>query len=130
VISVFMERWQPEINTFHMSFNEMIITLDDVPALVGIPVMGCSVSRSWRFTDVKEMLVSLLGVSPRDALDELGLVREISIRLECLRFKFSHITDTDSGRHIQCAARTYLLYLVGYTLFSDKSGMRVSIEYL
>ena len=64
MISAFMERWQPEISTFHMSFNEMIITLDDVPVLMGIPVMGRSVSRSWRLTDVKGMLVSLLGVSP------------------------------------------------------------------
>jgi len=29
-----------------------------------------------------------------------------------------------------CATRAYLLYLVGCTLFSDKSGTRVFVEYL
>jgi len=28
------------MNTFHVSFGEMTITLDDVPTLVGITVMG------------------------------------------------------------------------------------------
>jgi len=57
-----MERWQLETNTLHMLFGEMTITLDDVPALMGIPVMGRSVSKPWRLTDVKRILVSLLSV--------------------------------------------------------------------
>ena len=115
-----MERWQPETNAFHMPFGEMTITLDDVPALMGIPVLDRSVSKPRRLTDAKEMLVSLLGVSPRDAKDELGLMRGSSVRLKWLRSKFSHITDADSGRRIQSAARAYLLYLAGCILFSDK----------
>ena len=38
LVSSFVERWQPETNTFHMPFDEMTITLDDVDALLGIPV--------------------------------------------------------------------------------------------
>ena len=68
-----MEQWQPETNAFHMSFREMTVTLDDVSTLVGIPVMGMDMPR--RMTDARVMLVSLIGVSPRDAQDELGLVR-------------------------------------------------------
>jgi len=108
----------------------MTITLDDVPTLVGIAVMGRSVSRPQILTDAKDMLVNLLGVSEQDARDELGLVRGSSVRLEWLRFKFSYVTDAHSGRQIHCAARAYLLYLLGCTLFSDKSGTRVSVEYL
>ena len=76
------------------------------------------------------MLVSLLVVSPQEADDELGMVRGSSVRLEWLRSNFSNIMDFALDRHIQCTARAYLLYLVGCTLFSDKSGMRVSIDYL
>lgn len=29
-----------------------------------------------------------------------------------------------------CAARAYLLYFLGYTLFGDKRGTRVTVDYL
>ncbi|RXH69503.1 hypothetical protein DVH24_037287 [Malus domestica] len=34
VVSAFVERWQPETNTFHLPFGEMTITLDDVSNLI------------------------------------------------------------------------------------------------
>jgi len=70
------------MNTFHMLFGEMTFTLDDVLTLVGITVMGRSVSRPRRLTDTKDVLVNLLGVSEQDARDELGLVCGSSVRLE------------------------------------------------
>jgi len=79
----------------------MTITLDNVPALVGIPVLiVLRADRPGRLTNAKGMLVSLLGVPPRDAHDELGLVHGTSVRLEWLRSKLSHITDADSRRRI------------------------------
>jgi len=119
-----------ETNTFHMSFGEQTITLDDVPKLVVISVMGCLVNTPQRITDVFELVVSLLGVSTREATDELGLVWGNSVRLEWLRSKFFDVTDANLDRRIECTIRAFLLYLVGCTLFSDKSGARVSIYYL
>ena len=88
-----MEQWQPETNTFHMPFGEMTITLEDVPTHVGILVMGRSVNLSQRITDSRELLVSLLGVSPGEVKDELGLVQGNSVRLEWFRSKFCNVTD-------------------------------------
>ena len=82
VISAFVERWQPEMNTFHMSFGEMTITLDDVPTLVRITVMSHSVSRPRRLTNAKDVHVNLHCVSEQDARDELGLICGSSVRLE------------------------------------------------
>ena len=62
-----MKQWQPETNTFHMSFGEMTITLDDVPTLVSITVMGHSVSRPQRLTNAKDVLVNLLSMLEQDA---------------------------------------------------------------
>ena len=125
-----MERWQPETNIFHMLFGEITITLDDILTLVGIIVMGCSVNKPRRLTDVKDVLVNLLGVLEQDGRDELGLVCGSLVRLKWLRFKFSYITDAQSGRQFQCATGAYLLYLMGCTLFSDKSITSVFVEYL
>ena len=44
LVLAFVEKWQLETNTFHMPYGEMTITLDDVGILVGIPVVGQSVS--------------------------------------------------------------------------------------
>ena len=57
-----------------MSFGEITITLNDVPILVGISVIGRSVNTPKRITDVEEMFVSLLGVSPQDSHYELDMI--------------------------------------------------------
>lgn len=68
VVSAFVERWQPETNTFHMPYSEMTITLDDVGAILVIPVTGNSVSTDSLSVE-REMspVSSALGVSPEDA---------------------------------------------------------------
>ncbi|KAI8023953.1 Perakine reductase [Camellia lanceoleosa] len=44
VVSSFVERWQPETNTFHLTVGEMTITLDDVATILGLPIVGKSIS--------------------------------------------------------------------------------------
>ncbi|XP_028070433.1 protein MAIN-LIKE 1-like [Camellia sinensis] len=50
--------------------------------------------------------------------------------MEWLRNKFSGCKDSDTEESIVCAGRAYLLFLLGCTLFSDKSGTRVPVVYL
>lgn len=44
LISAFVDRYQPDTNTFHMPFGELTITLDDVGTILGIPLTGRSIS--------------------------------------------------------------------------------------
>ena len=39
-IQAFVERWQPDTNTFHLPFGEVTITLNDVRTILGVPVEG------------------------------------------------------------------------------------------
>ena len=66
VVSAFVERWQPETNNFHMPYSEMIITLDDVGTILGIPVTGKSVSANSLSVE-RAMSSSAMGVSTEDA---------------------------------------------------------------
>ncbi|CAI0382800.1 unnamed protein product [Linum tenue] len=40
LITTFVERWQPDTNTFHMPFGEMSILLHNVHHILCIPVGG------------------------------------------------------------------------------------------
>ena len=40
LISAFVERWQPDTNTFHMPWGEMTIMLHDVQRILGIGIEG------------------------------------------------------------------------------------------
>ncbi|RWR97247.1 serine/threonine-protein phosphatase 7 long form isoform X1 [Cinnamomum micranthum f. kanehirae] len=132
LVSCFVERWQPETNTFHMPFGEMSISLDDVVTILGILVSSRSVPYSGRmsFQDAHSLPVDTLGVDPNEANDELQQIRGQSVRLEWLRGRFSNITDEDGNDMIDYAVRAYLLYLLGCTLFTDKTGTCVPIMYL
>ena len=71
-----------------------------------------------------------LGVTSQQAHEELAAVRGSSVRLEWLRDLFGAMTDAEPKEHIRHAARAYMLYLLGCTLFTDKSGTRVPVIYL
>ncbi|CAL1355321.1 unnamed protein product [Linum trigynum] len=40
LVSTFVERWQPDTNTFHMPFGETMILLHDVAHIIGLAVEG------------------------------------------------------------------------------------------
>lgn len=75
-----------------MPFREMTITLDDVWSLFGIPVIGRAVSTSIERLldkDVVSLVVTQLGVSPQQAVEELGAARGQFVWLEWLRVLIS-----------------------------------------
>ena len=52
------------------------------------------------------------------------------MRVEWLHEKFHLVSDADSNDFIHYIARAYLLFLLGYTLFVDKTTNRVPVMYL
>ncbi|KAK9274231.1 hypothetical protein L1049_019045 [Liquidambar formosana] len=109
----------------------MTITLDDVATILGIPVISKVVSYP-KLDDAvaRDLLVSALGVEDSDASLALRDVRGQSVKLLWLKTKFSNLGDAPTVEKTTYAARAYLLYLLGSTLFIDKSGGRVSIDLL
>ncbi|KAK9282668.1 hypothetical protein L1049_010888 [Liquidambar formosana] len=131
LVTAFVERWQLETNTFHMPFGEITITLDNVATILGIPVIGKVVSCP-KLDDAvaQDLLVSTLGVEDSDASLALRDVRGQSVKLSWLKTIFSNLGDAPTVEKTTYAARAYLLYLLSSTLFTDKSGGRVSVGLL
>ncbi|XP_028101388.1 protein MAIN-LIKE 2-like [Camellia sinensis] len=114
-----------------MTVGEMTLTLDDVGTILGLPIVDKSVS----VPDVTDhhgvtLLVYGLGITEHAAHEEVSSAGGNSIRLEWLQSQFAGVTNSDPKEAIQCTARAYLLFLLGCTLFSDKSGGRVPVVYL
>ncbi|XP_015970805.1 protein MAIN-LIKE 1-like [Arachis duranensis] len=108
LVSAFVERWCPEMHTFHMPFGECTITLQDVAYQLGLPVDGHYVSSC--LTDFHVYIQSgrpawqwrLLESAPRGA-------------------------DEATVRRYACA---YIMMLLGTQLFADKLGSRIHIRWL
>lgn len=129
-ISAFTERWHPETNSFHMPFGEMTITLDDVFQILRIPVVGNCIYKETDDRDSVQLLGEYLSVEEKEAKEQLN--DSNSVKLNFLLESFGEKANKDDATEGDCVlvARAYILYLLGCTLFCDKSGTKVPVNYL
>ncbi|XP_028236995.1 protein MAIN-LIKE 1-like [Glycine soja] len=73
------------------------------------------------------MLVDMLMVSPESARAKRVQCRGLYVRLQWVRDIYE--CQCQAG-HWTAAARAYLLHLLGYTLFANKSATNVHVVYL
>ncbi|XP_028246827.1 protein MAIN-LIKE 1-like [Glycine soja] len=128
LISAFVERWHRETNTFHLPVGELTITLDDVSSLLHLPISGAF--HSFKALSVDKavfLLMELLEVSGEEARAETVRARGAYVRLSWVREIYEMRCRT---RRWIVAARAYLLHLVGWTLFSNKSATNVHVVHL
>ncbi|XP_050902326.1 protein MAIN-LIKE 1-like [Lathyrus oleraceus] len=127
-ISAFVERWNLETSSFHMSFGEMSITLDDVSCLLHLPIRGVL----WSPQDVTEevvveLVVDYLGVSQSEAQRHVRSCMSSYYNVELLYDLFVHHKAASIWTY---ATRAYLLMLVGSIIFADKTFTLVEARYL
>jgi hypothetical protein len=143
LICAFTERWHEETSSFHLSFGEMTVTLDDVASLLHIPIDGMLLShRSISRDEAVECMVEYLGSDLGDALKEVKKTKGAHCRFSYLETIFKerlkeqrdlvdeYVVTEEVQRLRDQAIRIYLLYLVGITIFSDKSQWNVHVVYL
>ncbi|KAH1264916.1 Protein MAIN-LIKE 1 [Glycine max] len=124
----FVEWWHRETSSFHLPVGEVTITLDDVSSLLHIPITGALHSFEPLVTsDAVALLTELLEVTPDEATAETRQVGGPHVRLSWLRDMYQ---SRCRARQWVAAARTYLLHLVGCTLFANKSATHVHVVHL
>ncbi|GAU41862.1 hypothetical protein TSUD_366090 [Trifolium subterraneum] len=143
VLWAFVERWHPETSTFHLPIGEMGITLDDVQCLLHISIQGkflnhVKISRP----DGAQMLSTYLGIDEGDALDMFatlkgsylthsyvkGLVKDY---LDTAETAFANNAPMHEVRmYRERCVRAFLLFVVGCTIFSNKSSYYLDVVYI
>ncbi|KAG5521642.1 hypothetical protein RHGRI_034014 [Rhododendron griersonianum] len=128
LVSAFVERWHPETNSFHFGFGEKTITLEDVLYLVGLPVEGLAVHvEVHSMEDCVVLVHRCLGVTVAQASDAVSCG---GVKLHWLKDTFMNVGDDATDERVDYCARAFLLYLLGTTLFVDKTEIRVNVSYL
>ena len=115
----------PKMHTFHRPIGEMTITLQDVTILFGLCVHGHPIT-SYTDIDWHALCEELLGVRPTETN-----IPGASLKVRFITTHFSHlplgVLDEVTLQH---HARTYLLLLVGGSLFPYKKGTYLQLAIL
>ncbi|XP_012839755.1 PREDICTED: uncharacterized protein LOC105960128 [Erythranthe guttata] len=122
LIEAFIERWQPDTNSFHMPFGEMTITLHDVHFIMGFRVSGIRPNVWMDKADAIQLGARAFGVDP--ALMEQWWYGG-GPRLDDLEVKYADNSTFPSAYRV----RAYIAYLLGKLLFVDKSGSKVRADF-
>ncbi|XP_015950031.1 protein MAIN-LIKE 1-like [Arachis duranensis] len=133
LVSAFVERWHPEMHTFHMPFRECTITLQDVAHQLGLPVDGHYVSGC--LTDFHvyiqggrpawQWFQELLGVLPPPSQ-----IQKFAVNCSWFQETFGECPEGADEATVRRFARAYIMMLLGTQLFADKSGNRIHIRWL
>ncbi|XP_006579230.1 protein MAIN-LIKE 2-like [Glycine max] len=128
LVSTFAERWHKETSSFHLLVGGVSITLDDMASLLHLTITGTFNSfEVLHVNDVVFLLVELLEVSSEEARAETIQCHGAYVRLSWLRDIYRSKCDVAKWT---MAAPTYLLHLLGCTLFANKSATHVHVVFL
>ncbi|GAU26320.1 hypothetical protein TSUD_56180 [Trifolium subterraneum] len=145
LLTAFTERWHPETGTFHLPIGEVTITLDDVSCLLHIPITGKMLNHlgtSCTTEEGEDMCREYLNFPRTKCRAEfkkmkgahIGFPMLEKIYAANLRKALKAEKDEESEEVVlgyrECTIRAFLLYLIGGTIFTNKSMQYVDVIFL
>ncbi|KAM3381818.1 hypothetical protein P3S68_007391 [Capsicum galapagoense] len=130
-----IERWRPETHTFHLPFEEVTLTLQDVQVLIGLRVEGNPVvfpNLIHHNFDWAMMLQVHTRFTPAPDNFTRTSRLNIDVLIEYIRQQVHHypITDKTPDDRVRRLARLYMLLILGAILFPNTSGNSLSLRFL
>ncbi|MFQ6621858.1 hypothetical protein Gotur_002941, partial [Gossypium turneri] len=97
----------------------------DVRLALGLPIDGSPVTRVTAFIEPAALCYQLLGDSPND--DESNFT---GLKFTWLKAKFGQLSANATEGELMCAARAYIMHIIGGVLMLDSNNNKVHIMYL
>ncbi|XP_021749204.1 uncharacterized protein LOC110714955 [Chenopodium quinoa] len=123
LISAFVERWQPDTNTFHMPFGEITIMLHDVYYILGLRVDGSMVSATPSTDTLRDACSITMDLTAEELNEKCG-TKTIWQGSGVLTERIADST-LELQRPFNVHYSAYLWLVLGGCLFLDKSGNRI-----
>jgi len=140
------ERWHTETSSFHLPVGKMTITLDDVHNFLHIPIHGRMLDHDEAMDRDRsiDFMTRLLGMSDADVRAEVRNESAGHSSYPALKRVYEeHLTKARrleepqtreerqerTRRRVWCV-RSFLLYLVGCALFTNKTNRHIDLIYL
>jgi hypothetical protein len=70
-ITTMVDRWRPETRSFHLPCGEMMVTLEDVAMIIGLPIKGRPVTGRVDSTGWHKRVIIFVGQEPSMRVQEL-----------------------------------------------------------
>ncbi|KAL4288549.1 serine/threonine-protein phosphatase 7 long form homolog [Arachis hypogaea] len=126
LLAALVERWRPETHTFVLSVDEVIVTLEDVAHIFGLPIDGEPVS-GW--TDSSSDFLQSQSIAIFDREPEVSHSSKSYIKLGWVR-RIRDAEPLDIEESVRRYVRCQIFCLLGSTLFTDKSTAYAHAKYL
>ncbi|MFQ6649434.1 hypothetical protein Gotur_022005, partial [Gossypium turneri] len=97
----------------------------DVRLALGLPIDRSPVTGVSSFTDPAALCNQLLGDSPNDYKENFT-----SLKFTWLKAKFGQLSANATEGELMCAARAYIMHILGGVLMPDANNNKVHMMYL
>ncbi|XP_062208774.1 protein MAIN-LIKE 2-like [Phragmites australis] len=129
-LTALVDRWRSEIHTFHLPCGELMVTLQDVAMILGLPVDGQPVCGNVQPAGWRDMVELIVGTRPPEPTQEAKDKKPLGVSSAWLAQNFTECPHDAVEHVVERYARAWLWLLVGGYLFPDRTGNTVSWMYL
>ena len=128
-VTAMVDRWRPKTHTFHLPCDEMMITLQDVAMILGLPIRGHPVIGRCDPAGWRGRVAQFLGRDPPPKEDgKKG--REAGVRITWLREEFNVCPPHADEATISYYCRAWVWHMFATMLFPDSTGDMASWMYI